>query len=356
MVNTSSSFCLRIISGTYSQAGQIRPDMLDRFTTCNDNDSPIFFAGVYDGYSKPYAAAYLSQRLHENIFSHELFETDTKQALTESFLKTDREYNENEELELECGAAVGTIIIKKETCMLYAANTGDVQAVLCKESFWENRITQLSQIHLVENEINRLKQIIPSNTSYQLVSTSPRQSNSQEDSPKNQRLDNKNPTARRLRSQDQAIKISPRQSDDVVRQLKTFKKIEESYIRSVYLDKQDPDPNKRCSYQIKLSRALCQRFFSPCVIPDPFVSSIQLTRDDAFVVLASKTFWTVVSPEAIPSIVDKLLKKAKRSLKTSERTEDVAKRVAKYLVEKAFSVQDVGNQTVTIIFFDHENT
>lgn len=355
MVNTSSSFCLRIISGTYSQAGQTRPEMLDRFTTCNDDSNPFFFAGVYDGYSKVYAADYLSQRLHENIFSHELFETNTEQALTQSFLKTDREYNENDEAELECGAAVGTIIIKKETGMLYAANTGDVQIVLYKKKKCDNRITELSQIHIVANELGRLKQIVTNDNSYQLISTSPRQSKIHEDSSKNQLMNSRNPVARRLRSQDRSIKISPRQQDDIVRQLTASKIITESNVRSFYLDKQDPDPTKKCSYQIKLSRALCQRFFSPCVIPDPFVTSIQLTHDDEFVILASKTFWTVISSQVIPSLVNKYLKSAQRKLKTSSITEEVANRVAQYLVKKAFLVQDVGNQTVTIIFFDHEN-
>lgn len=372
---TQPIFSLHIVSGTYSAPGILRPEMLDRHDSHNNDN--IFYAGVYDGHIKADAADFIAQNLYSNILSDDNFMQNPEAALFNGFIETHMKYPS-----LEDGATVGIVLVKDQ--MLYAANAGDVQAVLYNFDGEKLQPSYLSQVHTVDQELDRLKELMDDTCS--IISTSPRQDN--------QASGHKKEFSGRPRSHsvkssaiastsyekqasyfpeelaasprglsriiqyphprvaDNSITSSPRMKDDIVKRLTADGSIKEVMLQSVYLSKSHADGSGEL---IKPSRGVCDHRFAPYLIPDPFISSVTLTKSAQCVVLASKNLWLVIEPEAVGHLVHQFALQAYEELKADVMPCEIAQYIAQKLVEKTFSIQDVGNQTVTVILFNMDD-
>lgn len=358
-------FPLRIISGTCSHQGNLRPVQLDRFTTGYHDDYDTFYAGIYDGFHSPLTNKYsyegsteapdhLQHQLHWNIFHDRYFETDPEKSLHNAFLKTNDECKK-----MESGATAGVILIKGET--LYAANTGDVAAFLFSDR-GHGQLTMLSQIHTVNNhkEQKRINDTIAEknlSNDYTFIQTRPYQKNSPRDGSQSPQRSRHSPGSYETDSSiesPQAYTVSPRTHDhpfnhNVHNKLTSQYGICKMTVPTTFLARTTPD---NLSGIIHPSRALCCSRFNELLIPNPYTTSLNLEKSDKFIVLATKNLWLVIEPEKVGDLVEEFLQEAQQTCQT---TEEIANIIAQKLVAQALSVQDVGNQTVTVIFFDHEN-
>jgi serine/threonine protein phosphatase PrpC len=370
ITNTHHIFPLGIFCGTYSTPGALRPEMLDAHDTHNNDD--IFYAGVYDGHIKPNAANFIAQNLYINIVNDENFMHSPEIALFNGFIKTHIKYEGQDD-----GATVGVILVKDE--VLYGANAGDVQAVFYNFDGEKLLPNLLSQIHTVDQELDRLKGLMDDACS--IISTSPRDDHYPSSS---QRQLSHHSRSRSIKAhttisnsyekqtsyipqelaasprgvsriiqypriEDDSITSSPRMKDDIVRRLTGDGSIKEVMLQSVYLSKSHADGSGEL---IKPSRGVCDHRFAPYLIPDPFICKIHLPKFASAAVLASKNLWLVMEPEAVGNLVNQFLIEAYEKFQTDEPSCQVTQYIAQKLVEKAFSIQDVGNQTVTVILFD----
>ncbi len=365
-MTTQQIFPTFIFSGTYSAPGTLRPEMLDTHETHHTKDH--FYCGVYDGHVTANAAHYIAQKLYPNIINDENLSQNPQAALFNGFIKTHEGYHGQED-----GATAGVILIKDT--ILYAANAGDVEAVLYTFDGQKLHPNALSQDHIVEKEFDRLKTLMSDDCS--LISTSPRDdghtsvSQKQSRRPRSRSIKTHTNISRSYQGQeslqlaasphgqssiiqyprieDNLIRSSPRIKDDILKRLTVDGSIKEFLVQSVYLLKSNPDGSGSI---IKPSRTLCNHHFAPYLIPDPFISRFELTNSAQCVVLASKNLWLVIEPEAVGNLISKFLIQAHQKFETDELTSEVAQYIAQKLVEKAFSIQDIGNQTVTVILFD----
>lgn len=88
--------------------------------------------GIFDGHGGPRAAEYLKDHLFENLLNHPQFMTDTKLAISETYLKTDMDFLDSESNTYrDDGSTASTAVFVGN--QLYVANVGDSRAVISKE-------------------------------------------------------------------------------------------------------------------------------------------------------------------------------------------------------------------------------
>jgi len=94
----------------------------------------VSFFIVCDGHGGVQAANYVNIHLFNNIISQSCFESDPEKAIVEGFSSTERAYEEyarKEDLDGMVGTTVTAILIIGN--ILYAANVGDSDAVICRK-------------------------------------------------------------------------------------------------------------------------------------------------------------------------------------------------------------------------------
>ncbi|CAG9461438.1 unnamed protein product [Pedinophyceae sp. YPF-701] len=87
--------------------------------------------GVYDGHGGSAAAEFVKEHLFRNLLKSPKFQTDVPGAIVDSFLKTDKEYLEQNGEERDDGCTAVIAVVKGST--LYVAHVGDSRAVLSRE-------------------------------------------------------------------------------------------------------------------------------------------------------------------------------------------------------------------------------
>ncbi|CAL9046698.1 unnamed protein product [Musa banksii] len=97
----------------------------------NINEQSVSLFGIFDGHGGSRAAEYLKDHLFENLMKHPLFMTDTKLAISETYLKTDSDFLEAERIAFrDDGSTASTAIFIGN--QLYVANVGDSRVVMSK--------------------------------------------------------------------------------------------------------------------------------------------------------------------------------------------------------------------------------
>ncbi|CAO2170654.1 unnamed protein product [Urochloa humidicola] len=94
------------------------------------DDKQINFFGVFDGHGGTRAASYLKKHLFENLIKHSAFVDDTKSAISEIFKKTDEDFLDDIEGNIQVGSTASTAVLVDNH--LYVANVGDSRAVISK--------------------------------------------------------------------------------------------------------------------------------------------------------------------------------------------------------------------------------
>eukprot|EP00043_Microstomoeca_roanoka_P001111 m.30944 g.30944 ORF g.30944 m.30944 type:complete len:393 (+) comp10654_c3_seq1:83-1261(+) len=94
---------------------------------------PQGFFGVYDGHGGFEAAKYVQAHLHDNIAHHEALFTDTKKAIYEGWMKTDKDFLIKADREgIRSGSTAVTALIREKK--MWLAWAGDSQCVLIRNN------------------------------------------------------------------------------------------------------------------------------------------------------------------------------------------------------------------------------
>ncbi|ONK70025.1 uncharacterized protein A4U43_C05F29460 [Asparagus officinalis] len=102
----------------------------------------VYFFGVFDGHGGPHAAEYLKNHLFQNLRNHPKFMTDTKLAISETYIRTDTDFLQAENnSQRDDGSTASTAIMIGNR--LYVANVGDSRAIVSKDG----EAIQLSEDH-----------------------------------------------------------------------------------------------------------------------------------------------------------------------------------------------------------------
>lgn len=112
------------------------------------------YFGLYDGQGGKTCAAYLKEHLHTHVFTDEDFPYKPKSALTNAYLKADKNYSKYaEEINDFSGSCALVTLIIGNKC--FVANTGDSKAIL-STNFGQN-VLALSKEHKPFNETEHMR-------------------------------------------------------------------------------------------------------------------------------------------------------------------------------------------------------
>lgn len=94
-------------------------------------DQSVCLFGIFDGHGGSRAAEYLTGHLFENLVNHPEFITNTKMAIRETFLKTDRDLMESEKDSARDDGSTASVAILLGN-HLYVANVGDSRTIMLR--------------------------------------------------------------------------------------------------------------------------------------------------------------------------------------------------------------------------------
>ncbi|KAK4480709.1 hypothetical protein RD792_013791 [Penstemon davidsonii] len=105
-------------------------DFYDIKTSEIDGQS-VYLFGIFDGHGGSRAAEYLKKHLFENLLKHTKFITNTKSAISETYLQTDMHFLESEKdpFRDDGSTASSAVLVGNH---LYVANVGDSRTIISK--------------------------------------------------------------------------------------------------------------------------------------------------------------------------------------------------------------------------------
>lgn len=121
------------LSCGYSSFRGKRASMEDFYDvkTCEIDGQTVCLFGIFDGHGGSRAAEYLKENLFKNLLNHPEFLTNTKQAISETYQKTDSEFLESgKDTFRDDGSTASTAVLVGNH--LYVANVGDSRTVISK--------------------------------------------------------------------------------------------------------------------------------------------------------------------------------------------------------------------------------
>eukprot|EP01096_Ripella_sp_DP13-Kostka_P012974 TRINITY_DN552_c6_g1_i2.p1 TRINITY_DN552_c6_g1~~TRINITY_DN552_c6_g1_i2.p1 ORF type:complete len:865 (-),score=425.80 TRINITY_DN552_c6_g1_i2:154-2748(-) len=116
--------------------------------------SKYSFFAVYDGHNGHHAAKFSRRYLHRNVLVHDGFDSDLKQAIEDSFHKTDELVNHIQESakHQSCGTTALTMWVR-DNKELIVGNAGDCQGFIKRA----DQVVQLAPIHSPSGESERAR-------------------------------------------------------------------------------------------------------------------------------------------------------------------------------------------------------
>eukprot|EP00698_Gefionella_okellyi_P004608 TRINITY_DN14213_c0_g1_i1.p1 TRINITY_DN14213_c0_g1~~TRINITY_DN14213_c0_g1_i1.p1 ORF type:complete len:365 (-),score=40.93 TRINITY_DN14213_c0_g1_i1:19-1056(-) len=115
------------------KAIQGRRDNMEDAHSVHNLKGPQAFVGVFDGHGGKLCANFAAQKLHQVLFTDQLFASERDSACKSAFLKLDDEWLKlARSHNLDDGATAITAVFDLQTCVLNVACAGDSRAVLCR--------------------------------------------------------------------------------------------------------------------------------------------------------------------------------------------------------------------------------
>jgi serine/threonine protein phosphatase PrpC len=237
--------------------------------------SSVGYFGVFDGHAGADGSEYVSQNLHLSIIHHELFSTDIDEAIRLSCLAIDTTFLQRcrtVESPLYCGTTAIGAFIRGETLTVF--NVGDCRAVLCRDG----KAVDMSTPHN-PNRAEEAARVLRANGWIDVE----RVINLLQ-----KRIDMTDPEIQDV----VGLRLDEDRSYEVSRVVGDL-----SVSRSIG----DPDykgfvPGEKVDLCLPWPKDHDQTFLLDLIIAEPEIETMELERDDEFLVLASDGVWDVMTP------------------------------------------------------------
>lgn len=314
---------LRITSGHCSRIGP-RSKNEDTFVSepnvdiSSKSSSQIcgYFA-VYDGHSGTQASELVRDTLHTDIINHASFPHDMEEAITETVRKFDSDFLVKcKESKLYCGTtALGAFIVDRKLCVF---NIGDCQAFLSRnsraipmnEGHKPGRADELERIKRANGWVTEEKELYMGRL---------------------HRMDLSDPLIK-----SKAEKVNWTTIHRVCGELAVSRSIGDPFYKSLI-------PGQPHNAYFLWPEGHNTIFNADLVIPDPEFQTVDIIRDDEFLIIASDGLWDVLSGEEATGRVHQLLGQNKSISEISEELCDLALRLG-----------SSDNVTIVLVQFHHD--